>query len=118
MHELSLMSAILESVEEAARDAGAVKVTAVSLVIGDMTEVVDETLRFAFDVLTEDTVCDGAELRVRYVSPSSRCLDCGAEFSHDRYHLKCPECGSIATELLTGREMTIENIEVELPDDA
>ena len=118
MHEVSLMSGILEAVEQAAREAGAQRVTVIALTIGDMTEVVPESLSFAFEALSEGTMAEGADLRVTYVRPRSRCVDCGCEFEHDRYHLKWPQCGSWSTMLLAGREMLIENIEVELPDEA
>ena len=29
----------------------------------------------------------------------------------------CPECGSFATELIAGRELQIDSIEVDIPDD-
>ena len=51
------------------------------------------------------------------VRPKSRCLECGAEFEHDRFHLLCPECGGFATELIAGRELQIDSIEVDIPDD-
>ena len=50
------------------------------------------------------------------IRPKSRCLECGAEFEHDRFHMFCPECDSFATELLAGRELQIDSIEVDLPD--
>jgi hydrogenase nickel incorporation protein HypA/HybF len=115
MHELSLMEGLLESVETAARDAGALRVMSIHLKIGVMTEVVDESLEFAFEVLSQDTLSEGADLTVERIEPVSRCLDCGMEFMHDRYHLACPDCGSFATQLIAGREMLIDNIEVDLP---
>ena len=54
MHELGIVSGILDTVSRAARDAGALRVVAVTLRIGDMREVVPETLDFAWDVLSED----------------------------------------------------------------
>ena len=39
MHELGIVSGILETVSRAARDAGALRVIAVTLRIGDMREV-------------------------------------------------------------------------------
>ena len=55
MHELGIVSGILETVSRAARDAGALRVVAVTLRIGDMREVVPETLDFAWDVLSKMT---------------------------------------------------------------
>ncbi len=51
------------------------------------------------------------------VTPQSRCLDCGAEYEHDRFHMVCPECGGFTTELFAGRELQIDTIEVDIPDD-
>ena len=117
MHELGIMTGVMEAVEKSAVQAGATKVLKVTLSIGEMTEAIEDTLRFAFEVLTENTISEGAELVINMVKPKSRCLDCGAEYEHDRFHMMCPECGSYSTELIAGREMQIDSIEVDLPDD-
>lgn len=72
---------------------------------------------FAFEALSEGTFCEGAELEITMVKPKSRCLECGAEYEHDRFHMLCPTCNSFATELIAGRELQIDSIEVDLPDD-
>lgn len=116
MHELGIVSGILETVSRAARDAGALRVVGVTLRIGDMREVVPETLDFAWDVLSEDDeLMRGSVLRVEAVRPRSRCLSCGEEFEHDRFHVRCPACGSAETHLLAGRELEIVSMEVDLP---
>lgn len=51
------------------------------------------------------------------IEPKSMCLDCGIEFEHDRFHMLCPSCGSFATKLIAGREMRIDSIEVDIPED-
>lgn len=117
MHEMSLMQGVIDTVEQAATQAGALRVTQVSLSVGEMTEAVGELLEFAFDALVEDTVIEGAELKISFIKPRSRCRDCGLEFEHDRYTLSCPACESIHTELVAGRELFIDSIEVDIPDD-
>lgn len=118
MHEMSIIAGVLDSVVPAAKDAGALKVTSISLRIGDMTEVVDEALEFAFEALCEGTMCEGAVLNVEKIHPRSVCFECGEEFDHDRFHRACIHCGSMKTQIVHGREMEIESIEVDLPDDA
>ena len=118
MHEISLMQGVFDSVLPVARSNGATKVTKIALTIGEMTMVVPEALDFAFEALSEDEpLLAGAELDCEFVKPRSRCLDCGAEFEHDRFHLHCPECDSGATLLIAGRELDIASIEIETPDD-
>lgn len=120
MHELGIMTGVLDAVETAARDAGALKVTKVSLSVGEMTEAIEDALRFAFQALQEMQeygMTAEAELEIKMIRPRSRCFECGAEYEHDRFHMLCPECGGFATELIAGREMQIDSIEVDLPDD-
>jgi hydrogenase nickel incorporation protein HypA/HybF len=50
------------------------------------------------------------------IRPRSLCLECGEEFEHDLYSRFCPKCDSFATELLAGRELQIDSIEVDVPD--
>ena len=112
-----MVTGVVESVRQAAEANHADKVLKVSLSVGEMTEAIEDSLRFAFEVLTEGTISEGAELDINIVKPKSRCLDCGAEYEHDRFHMMCPKCGSYATQLIAGREMQIDSIEVDLPDD-
>ncbi len=117
MHELGIMTGVIESATTAARDAGALKLLGVKLSIGEMTEAIPDALRFAFEALIEgDAFLEDAKLEVNMIRPKSRCLECGEEFEHDRFHMFCPVCDSFATELIAGRELQIDSIEVDLPD--
>ena len=113
MHEFSLMTGVLDAVEMSAREHNAGKVVEIRLIIGEMAEVLDDAMDFAFEALAPGTLAEGAQLTMTKVAPQSRCLACGREFEHDRYHFSCPACDSLATELVAGREMYIESIEIE-----
>ena len=115
MHEFSLVASVIETVDESARQAGATKVLKVSVVAGELTQVVEEAMNFAFEALREGTCCADAELELRFIEPRSRCADCGIEFTHDAFHRKCPACGSMFTEIIAGRELYIDSIEAETP---
>ena len=117
MHELGIMTGVMESVEQAAKDANADKVLKISLSVGVMTEAIEDALRFAFEALAEGTMCEEAELEINMVQPVSVCLECGKEYEHDRFHMVCPECSSAFTQLIQGKELRIESIEVDVPDE-
>lgn len=118
MHELGIMTGVMDAVAKSAHDAGADKVLKVTLSVGEMTECIQDALVFAFEALIEDDpFVSDAKLTINMIKPKSRCLECGAEFEHDRFHMFCPECDSFATELLAGRELQIDSIEVDIPDD-
>ncbi|ACU94860.1 Zn finger protein HypA/HybF (possibly regulating hydrogenase expression) [Cryptobacterium curtum DSM 15641] len=117
MHELGMMTSVMDAVTRAAHDAGADKVLQVTLSVGEMTEAIEDCLVFAYEALTEDNeLFKGSKLTINMVSPRSRCLECGHEFDHDRFHMTCPNCDSFATELIAGRDLAIESIEVDIPD--
>ena len=117
MHELGIMTGVLESATTAAKDAGAERLLGVKLSVGEMTEAIEDALFFAFEALCEDDpFLKGATLEVNMIAPKSKCLECGCVYEHDRFHMFCPECDSFATELIAGRELQIDSIEVDLPD--
>ena len=117
MHELGIMTGVVESVTEAARQAGATKVLKVSLSVGVMTEAIEDALTFAFEALSEtEPLMEGAQLEITMVEPRSRCAECGNVFNHDRFHVSCPECGGFA-DLIAGKELRIDSIEVDIPDE-
>lgn len=118
MHELGIITGVLDSAKSAAQDAGADRLLSVTLSVGEMTEAIEDALRFAFDALAEeDPYLAGASLEVRMIPPKSECLECGEVFVHDRFHMFCPRCDSFATRLLEGRELRIDSIEVDMPDE-
>lgn len=116
MHEFGLMQSVLETVETSAREAGAERVCEIRLVIGEMREVIPDAMEFAFEALAPETISEGACLEITMVKPRSRCTVCGHEFDHDRFHWMCPACDALATELLAGKELYIDAIEVDIPE--
>lgn len=119
MHEYSIVQGVLDAVIPAAEQAGARKVTCVRLRVGEMTEVVRESLDFMWELCCEERgpIAEGARLEVETVMPRSACLACGKEFEHDRFHLRCPACGSAEVLLLSGRELEIASMDVDIPEE-
>lgn len=119
MHEYSIAAGVMDTVIPLAREAGATRIACVRLRIGEMTEVVQESLDFMWDVLCEErgAITEGTKLEVEYVHPRSACMECGAEFDHDRLHVRCPKCGSASTLLMRGRELDIASFDIDTPDE-
>ena len=110
MHELSLSSAILETVE---RHAAGRSVTVVSLRVGRLRQVVADTLVFYFGIVSEGTVCDGARLEIEHVPARLTCTACGHAWDVELAHFRCPACSSAAVEVTSGNEFEVESIDVE-----
>ena len=114
---MGIMSGILDSSFEAAEKAGAQRITEIRITIGELTEIQEFALDFAFQSMTPGTMAEGATLVVTTISPSSRCRDCDSTYDHDRFEMICPSCGSFNVEPLTGRELQIDSIEADDGED-
>lgn len=97
MHEMSLVRNVVDLVVEEAREAGASKVSAVYLVIGEGRDIVEDYFEGLFDFLARGTVAEGAEIVLHRVPYTMRCNQCGFAF-HVEYIRQvarvCPICGS------------------------
>lgn len=113
MHELSVMSYLLETVEEQAQLAGANKVLSINLVIGERASVFDDSLLFYFDLLTPGTLAEGARLHVRRTAMRFHCERCANDYERVGDDFRCPGCHTVGQVTDDGSELLIESIEVE-----
>jgi hydrogenase nickel incorporation protein HypA/HybF len=115
MHELAIVDSILKVVLKTAAANDAQKVLAVSLRIGEMTDLVDEWVQRYFDFLSKDTVAAGALLKIQRTPVVLLCGKCATSFPVDIRQTKdfaCPACGGKDCSVVSGREFYISNIEV------
>ena len=113
MHELSIMSYMLEVVEEQAQAVGASKVLAINLVIGERSSIIDDSLLFYFDMLTPGTRAEGARINIRRTRMRFHCDPCDDDYSPTGADFRCPHCGTVGRVTADGSELLIESIEVE-----
>jgi hydrogenase nickel incorporation protein HypA/HybF len=114
MHELSIAYSLIETAESAARDAGAQRVTLVHLRLGALSGVVEDALRFGFEVAAQDTLLDGARLEIERLPVMIRCPQCKQDVelpSIQRF--RCPVCDAPAENVVQGRELELTSIEIE-----
>ncbi len=113
MHELSLVASLFEILEEKAREHRAVRITMVRLKVGELSCAVPELLESAFETYKKETIAGGARLVIEEVPVRFRCRDCGADRAGKEGTFACPSCGGRNVELLEGRDIVIERIELE-----
>lgn len=113
MHEFSITQSILSIVLEKADEAQASKVSKINLVIGELSGIVDDCVQFSFDFLSKDTTAAEAVLYFQHSPTQLRCRQCETVFSPDNGNWACPGCKEMSIEILSGRELYIESIEVE-----
>ncbi len=113
MHEMGIALQIVEiATESIPADAGEVRVEKINLKIGKLAAVVPDSLRFCFDVAIKDTPLEGAKLSIQELPVMARCKDCDTQWTIDSPAFTCENCQSGALEILSGRELDIESIEI------
>ena len=113
MHEMSLMESVLEIVEEEVRKAGATKVKAVRLDIGELSSVEPDAMRFCFEAVVAGTVAAEAVLEIVRVPGAGWCIDCSQTVALSERFGACPLCGGHRVQMTSGDDMRVAELEVE-----
>jgi hydrogenase nickel incorporation protein HypA/HybF len=115
MHELSVTQGVLDVALEAAQNAGAQRIIAIDLLVGNLSSIVDDSVQFYFEILTRGTIAEGAVLRFHREVATATCWECGHSFATASLPLisSCPNCGSARLNVVGGRSFSVESIEVE-----
>jgi hydrogenase nickel incorporation protein HypA/HybF len=114
MHELSLATSIVEAVTESAAAYPGAKVESVRLRLGALSDVVEDSLRFCWELTVEGTPLAGARLLVTKVPVVVHCARCAEDVELESVQsFRCPRCGEPASELKQGKELEIESIEID-----
>lgn len=114
MHELSIVASLFEIMEEKAQEKGSKKILFVKLQVGKLSGVVPEFLITAFDMYKKDTIAHDAELEIADIPLTIQCKTCGETMTKDDFVFICVQCGSRDLKTLTGTELFLEKMELEL----
>jgi hydrogenase nickel incorporation protein HypA/HybF len=107
MHEMGIALQIVEiATASIPSDLADVRIERVNLKVGKLAAVVPESLRFCFSVASKDTALDGAELIINELPVVA------SEWTITSPVFKCETCNSGSLEILSGRELDIESIEI------
>ena len=112
MHEMAIAEGILNIAFDYAKQNNSSKVNRITLNIGEMSGVEIEALNLSFNVLTKDTIAEGAELVINKIPIVGQCNKCGKEFHVEYYNFFCPECDGVLI-LKSGRELQVESLDME-----
>jgi len=112
MHELSIATSLVETAVRSAESNGAQRVVGLDVRLGSLSGVEPEALSFCFPIAARETLCEGAELRLRIVPASGTCGKCGTQTDVSDLLAPCPACGDWPLRIEGGREMQLESLEV------
>ena len=115
MHEFSvcqeLVKAILSELEKL--DPANPKLLKASVVIGQLRQIIPETLKFAYETLTGETPLAGSELEIIKTPILANCPECGWKGEIRKNDFRCGKCGSGEVRLSGGMELYLDNLTVE-----
>ncbi len=123
MHEVSVVTSIVDAVIAELSKYDIKRVNSVFIDVGVLTNLGDEQMQFAYEIVTRGTILEGSELVIEHIPVEVRCDSCGYEGpveyladpdyeSHNVPILSCPECsGDI--QVVRGMECTVRCMDIE-----
>jgi hydrogenase nickel incorporation protein HypA/HybF len=113
MHEMAVTESILHITLDHAGRVNAKRVSGITIKLGQLSSLIDDSIRFYWDLIAADTIAEKAELHFERVAARAVCLDCATEFALPKDSFACPKCRSERFRIVAGDEMVVESIEVE-----
>ncbi len=123
MHEVSVVTSLVDAVIGELDRYDVEKVNSVTVIIGDLTNLGEEQMKFAYEVVTRDTILEGSEFIVEHEPIELACKSCGFEGPakvlsdpdfemHSIPVLACPECGGPVT-VTKGQTCAVKCMDIE-----
>ena len=116
MHEFSIAMSIIEIAEDEAKKAKAEAIKELILDIGTMSGIEFYALDTAMEMAVKNTMLEKTKLTINKIQARAKCTECSSEFDMDNVYDPCPKCNSLYHELLSGKELQIKSIIVDVPE--
>ena len=109
MHELSICHSITKLV---GRHAAGSTVRIVRLRVGELRQIVPDTLTYCWELVTEGSDLASATLEIERVPGAIRCAECDHVHTLTAPILVCPQCQGQDVEIVSGEEFLITSLEL------
>ncbi|MGD1854328.1 MAG: hydrogenase maturation nickel metallochaperone HypA [Leptolyngbyaceae cyanobacterium] len=106
------MQAALSVALDYAKAQGARQIHRLQLQIGELSGVDPDALAFAFDVVSNDTLADKAELELISVPVTCYCSSCQQTFQPLEWVYECPCCHRLSVDIRQGRMLELTSLEI------
>lgn len=112
MHELSLAKEIISHVERIIPVDDLPKIQTIKIHVGEFSNIMPDSLLFAFNSLIEGTILNNVRLELEIVALKVKCNTCQEVHSIKMNNFVCPNCNSNNLQLFSGSELFIESIQM------
>ena len=114
MHEMSIVQALLDQIQIEVEKSGHMgRVMGLHLVIGRLSGVHVDSIRFAFELLSPETIAQDAELTIDQPKALLCCQACEKQQEIEELHANCPSCGAANVTIQGGQDLLLQTIELE-----
>jgi hydrogenase nickel incorporation protein HypA/HybF len=115
MHELSVAMELVDLACQLAHEQPrACRVVALKLRLGELSGVVEEAVRFGFEIAAAGTAAEGAALEIERVPVSVFCPACRLSAPLESVQrFRCPRCDRPTGRVTEGRDLMLSSVEVE-----
>ena len=113
MHELSLVTGLLDIVDSYEKMHRFKRVNTLKLAYGRLSCIDSGALQFAFDLQSRGTIAEGAALQLDIRPIVIYCATCGLKMTVDEYPSPCPHCRGEDVEIKGGGE-SLQLVEMEV----
>lgn len=111
MHELSICGSIAGIVK---RHAGHRRVTTIHLQVGQLRQIVPDTLVYCWSLVSADTELDGSQLDVEQIRAQISCQSCQRTIEIGEFPiLICTHCNGTDVKVVAGEEFLITSLDLE-----
>lgn len=116
MHEFSIAMSIIEIAETEAKVVSAAHISNLDLDVGTMAGIEYYALDTALEMAVKNTMLENANIKVNKIQARARCTDCKHEFDISSVMDNCPTCNSLFSDVISGKELKIKSIVIEVDD--
>ncbi len=110
MHELSIVTGIIDIAASQAASAGAECIEEIELEIGCLTTVEMDAFEFAWSQGVKGTILDGTVKTVHRIPGKATCMDCPTSFALQHIFDPCPVCGSHWINIEDGKQLRVKSL--------
>lgn len=112
MHELSVCQALIAQVTQIAIQQAASGVKTVRVRLGPLSGVEAKLLQDAYPAASSGSIAAESALLIELAPLKVKCETCGAETEASPNRLLCGKCGDFHTQLISGDEMLLVDVEL------
>ncbi|AWM12760.1 hydrogenase maturation nickel metallochaperone HypA [Flavobacterium sp. NRK F10] len=110
MHELSIVTSVVQSTEEEVKKINGTSVREIHLEIGKLSGVEMSSFLYVWPQCIKNTSLEHAELIINEPEGKATCAECGTPFDIKAFFDSCPNCNSPFKNITQGKEMKIKKL--------